>query len=133
MEKAAAFDVTQMELDILEAVHTMGSVGYLNGSNTPATEILLEKYGSEEANRQLNVLLAYLIEKRYLFPYFGTNGKELSGYAQGITPKGVNRLQELQHPIRTWVRANWFAVVVAGITATIGIASMVINLIVNTA
>ena len=132
MEKVAAFDITQMELDILELVHTLGNI---QRGNTFVKEFLHGKYGSsDEADQQLTVLIDYLVEKRYLFPYFGsTSHQEITGMARGITPKGMNRLQELQHPIRTWVRANWFAVVVASTTATIGFVSLAIDLIVNLA
>lgn len=126
-----AFDVKRMERDILEASNTLGAIGYLNGSHTPASKPLIEKYGSDEAGQQRTAVLSFLLEERYLFPYYDTEGNEQRIDARGITPKGYRRLQELQHPIRTWVGANWFGVVVAGITATIGVASIVVNLIVN--
>ena len=129
---AKAFDVKQMERDILEAIHTLGNgdIGYFNGSFSPASQVLFEKYGNDDD--RLTVVIDYLVEERYLFPLYEDTGKILGGgYARGITPKGYCRLQELQHPIRTWVGANWFAVTVAVITATIGIASVVVNLIIN--
>ena len=127
-----AFDVTQMERDILEAIHTQGDgdIGYFNGSFSLASQVLLAKYGNDDD--RLTVVIDYLVEERYLFPLYEATGKILGGgYARGITPKGYRRLQELQHPIRTWVDANWFAVFVAGFTAAISIASVVVNLIVN--
>ena len=126
------FDVKQMERDILEASNTLGAIGYFNGSHSTASQVLIEKYGSREEDRQLTTVLDYLVEERYLFPFCDSKtGEVLNGYARGITPKGYRRLQELQHPIRTWVGANWFAVFVAGVTTAIGVASVVVNLIVN--
>ena len=128
-----AFDVTRMELDILEAIHTQGDgdIGYFNGSFSPASQVLLEKYGNDDD--RLTVVIDYLVEERYLFPLYEATGKILGGgYARGITPKGYRRLQELQHPFRTWVKANAFAVTVAAIMASIGIGigTMVTNIIV---
>ena len=126
-----AFDVTRMELDILEAIHTQGDgdIGYFNGSFSPASQVLLEKYGNDDD--RLTVVIDYLVEERYLFLLYEATGKILGGgYARGITPKGYRRLQELQHPFRTWVKANAFAVTVAAIMASIGIGTMVTNIIV---
>ena len=135
-----AFDVTRMELDILEAIHTQGDgdIGYFNGSFSPASQVLLEKYGNDDD--RLTVVIEplissltdyYLVEERYLFLLYEATGKILGGgYARGITPKGYRRLQELQHPFRTWVKANAFAVTVAAIMASIGIGTMVTNIIV---
>ena len=127
---AKALDVKQMERDILAVVHTQGDIGYFNGSFSPASQVLLEKYRNNDD--RLTVVIDYLVEERYLFPFYEDTGRIMgAGYARGITPKGYRRLQELQYPIRTWVGANWFAVTVAVITATIGIVSMVVNLIIN--
>ena len=36
------------------------------------------------------VLMKYLVEERYLFPFFdGKTGKELTDYVRGLTPKGL--------------------------------------------
>ena len=127
-----AFDLKQMERDILETAHTLGRIGYFNGSLSPATESLKDKYRSDEEQQQVTVLMKYLLEKRYLFPFFdGKTGKELTDYVRGLTPKGFRRLRELQAPRRVWFEDNWFPVVVAAITAMIGVGSIVVNLIVN--
>ena len=118
----------RMERDILEAVYDIGRVGFFNGSHSPASKVLNEKYSMDSAQQQLTVLLNYLVEERYLYPYFDAkSGKERrDGYARGITPKGINRLRELQCPVGTWFRANWFGVAVAAISALIGIASIIV-------
>ncbi len=127
---AKAFDVKHMERDILEAVYNLG---WILGPDSLASQSLIEKYGEDDAvQQQVTVVMNWLVEERYLFPFYDANtGKVSSNSARGITPKGYRRLRELQHPIRTWVGVNWFAVTVAVITATIGIASMVVNLIIN--
>ncbi len=131
MDIIASFNIQQMERDILEAAHTLGSITYFAGSPTPALKVLIEKYSLEEDIEQLTVVVSHLLEERYLFPYFDIKGYEQRIDARGITPKGYRRLQELRHPIRSWVGANWFAVAVAAITAIIGISSVVTNLVVN--
>ena len=127
-----ALDLRQMERDILEAVHTRGKLGLLAGTDWPATQFLIDKYRSDEEQQQVVVLMKYLLEKRYAFPFFdGKTGKELTDYVRGLTPKGFRRLRELQAPRRVWFEDNWFPVVVAAITAMIGVGSIVVNLIVN--
>ena len=126
-----SFDLKQMERDILETVHTLGRIGVFNSSISPAAESLKDKYRSDEEQQQVTVLIKYLLEKRYLFPFFGKTGKELTDNVRGLTPKGFRRLRELQAPRRVWFEENWFPVVVAGIAALIGTVSIVVNLIVN--
>ena len=127
----AAGNKETMERDILEAVYDFGEIS----PGTPASQTLEDKYsldtGDDSPLIQVTVMLNYLLEERFLFPYIsGQSGEELrDGFARGITPKGLDRLQRLRHPVRTWIGENWFPVVVAGITATIGIASIVVNLI----
>ena len=127
----AAGNKETMERDILEAVYDFGEIR----PGTPASQTLEDKYSLDAGDHspliQVTVMLNYLLEERFLFPYISSqSGDELrDGFARGITPKGLDRLQRLRHPVRTWIGENWFPVVVAGITATIGIASIVVNLI----
>ena len=120
-----------MERDILEAVYKFGEIR----PGTTASQILADKYPLEEGKNspltRVTVMLNYLLEERFLFPYFSSStGEELrNNVARGITPKGLDRLRRLRHPVRTWIGENWFPVVIAAITATIGIASIVVNLI----
>ena len=119
----------QMELDILKTVHELGPIHPV--VNPPAIQRIRSKYDSERENEQVTVVLNYLLEERLLFPYFsGSTGEEQRNtYARGITPKGLERLDRLQHPVRTWIYDNWFGVVVASITALIGIANAVISIL----
>ena len=117
-----AFDAKQMERDILEAVNTHGIIVEGN-KELPAVRVLTDKYSSREEGQRLTAVLRYLVEERYLFPLT----PERIDSTMGITPKGFLRLQAIQHPIPTWLGANWFPAVVAFITAGIGIASVVSN------
>ena len=122
-----------MERDILEAAYNLGAVY----GKSSALEALLEKYSTTESGpredlnspeQQLTVVINYLMEERYLYPFFTSDGQEArQGRARGITPKGIERLHRLQHPTAMWMKDNWFPVVVATITACIGILSIVLN------
>lgn len=126
MKKVVDPDIRQMECDILEAVKTLGHIR----PGAPATDFLMDKYGKSK-EQEITVLVSYLVEERFLFPFFSPEGEEFKIHARGITPKGANRLRELQHPVRTWVGANWFAVVIASITAVIGIATIATNALIR--
>ena len=126
-----------MEKDILEKTYELGEIGLVQGPPSPATEALVDKYLSDEygddrkVNQQIGTTLSYLIEQRYLHPYLNREGKEAKSppYARGITPKGIERLKELQHPRVCWIRKNWFPLTIAAITALIGTASIIVNAI----
>ena len=117
-----AFDVKQMELDILETVHTRGNIGFIHKPDTPASKFHHEKYPSLEARRQLVAVTEFLIEERYLLHFSAPNKDgDTAGPIRGLTPKGYKRLKELQHKWKTWFCKNWFPVAVAFTTAVIGL------------
>ena len=124
--------VDEVEHRILEVVHDKGRLGFFNGANSPATEVLNAKYRSEAEQQAVMVTVQYLLEERYLFPFFDAkSGEELRNYARGITPKGIDRLRELQDPGRYWRRKNWFPLTVAVITALIGVGSIISNFVIK--
>ena len=116
-------DLAQMEHDILRAVHTLGPII----GESPARKELIDKYTADnEMAQQITAVLEYLVDERYLMPFPPpASGPNFS--IRGITPKGIRRLEKLEHPVRTWVYANWFPVAVAAITTAVGIASIVSN------
>ena len=126
-----------MEREVLEAVYNFGEIGCFNRCFTEASQVLIKKYpsgrpGEHDPQQPLTSVINYLLEERYLYPYIDDSGKELrDGYARGLTPKGLDRLKQLQRPVRTWISANWFPVIVAAVTASIAIASIVVNLMVG--
>ena len=128
-------DLKQMERDILEAVLTLGEIGYWDNAHTAASKALIKKYLEEdesgEIDRQMLALIDFLVEKRFLVPVEFVDGKLAGGYARGITPKGYRRLRELQAPKWTWFKGNWFPVIVAGITAVIGLGAIATELYLN--
>lgn len=128
----AKIDLGQMERDILEAADKQGQIGLITGSGTPASNSLYEKYSSFEAREQLLSVTQYLLEQRYLMPSFEwEKGSESRYFARSLTPKGLERLRDLRCPIRAWVCKNWFPVMVAFITASIGIGSIGVELYLN--
>ena len=124
-------DASRIERDILEVANQYGMMGPESGK--PAHDALTQKYGHDrDMAQRITAVMQYLIEERYLFPLFNSEGQESHLYARGITPKGSERLKEIRHPIRTWMRKNWFPLAIAALTATISMVSMVISLIINT-
>ena len=119
--------VMTMERDILKAVAELGPINPGDEGQWPATDYLARKYPSEAALQQLTVVVNHLLEERLLFPYFSTDGRELKGSARGITPKGLDRLERLEHPVRSWVYDNWFGVIVASVASLIGLANVAIS------
>ena len=123
-------DTSRIERDILEAASKFGMIAPF-GDQSGLKE-LTKKYGDDRQTMQsLTVVIQYLLEERYLYPFFDSKGEELRHHARGITPKGSERLKRMRHPIRTWMGANWFALVVATLTTAISIISVTTNLIVN--
>ena len=116
----------EIELDILKAVHELGPIRPTSPTKLPAVQRLDSKYKSDREQQQVTVVINCLLEERLLFPYFSV-GKEQSNMVRGITPKGLERLERLQHPRRTWMKENWFALVIALITGSSAIGGAVIS------
>ena len=120
--------VEKIERDILEAVYDKGMVGFFDGSHSPAAQMLNAKYPAEQEQQAVMVIAQYLLEERYLFPFFDFDaGKESRNYVRGITPKGIDKLRQLRRPWLHWICANWFPFSVAVISATIGLTNIFVN------
>lgn len=119
---AYSLPVREMEFDILQFTYESSEFGQLDG-NLTASGRLNRKYKSQRDQEQLRVMMKFLEDERFLYSYSGPY------HGRGITPKGLDRLDRLQHPVRTWIYDNWFGVAVASITASIGIANAVISIL----
>lgn len=84
-----------------------------------------EKYGglSQMDEETAAALVGYLEEERYLF--------RTSQDLVTITPKGEKRLRQLQHPVRHWVKANWFPVAVVALGVVAIVADALIKIFVD--
>lgn len=121
--------ITQIERDILEAAES-GSISFFDAEDAWDRLTLLYAYEFHSRERVIAVI-DYLVRERYLSPVFDTEGKILSARARGITPRGHRRLQELRHPVGTWISKNWFALVVAVTTALVGTGSIVVDIVLD--
>lgn len=122
-------NLARIERDILGAVYDKGEIAFLNGSHSPASQFLSAKCSSEQELQAVTITIQYLLEERYLFPFFdGRTREELRAYARGITPKGIDRLRQLRHPALYWMQKNWFPLVVAVTSVAIGTTNVVVNL-----
>lgn len=115
------------ELDILAAVSDCGAIGYFNGSHSKASERLIGLYPEDSLrfDGRLTVFVDSLVASRHLLPVNDTSGIRQQACAHGLTPKGERRLYELEHPVRAWLKVNWFPFIVACVTTCIGVASVV--------
>jgi hypothetical protein len=115
------------ELDILVTVRHYGSIGYFGNSHSKASEQLFSLYPKESIGYDgiVSVYVDALVDSGHLLPVNDTQGIRQQAYARALTPKGERRLYKLEHPVRAWVKANWFPFLVACVTTGVGIASVV--------
>lgn len=113
-----------MELVILKAICKCGEIDLGNAKKSAAQLEISSKFDSGEESRQVRVFLNYLVQERFLFPFYDNNKTPRFDSAMGITPKGLDRLNRLQHPACSWIYDNWFGAIVAGIMALIGMANV---------
>ena len=114
-------EIMEMERQVLRAAQDGGRIV----EHSAALHGLSNIYSTHVEAEELGVMIDYLVEERYLFPLLDDAGGDKKGEARGITPKGSQRLQELEHPVREWMERNWFALTVAIVTSAIGIASII--------
>ena len=100
----------QMEKDVLRAIADHGGVS----PRSEATKTLLEKYPDEDHSDghmglfKVTDMLDGLVDDRLLRPAMDQDGKTLRAASNGLTPKGWERLYELEHPIKYWMQKQWF-------------------------
>ena len=119
------------ELDVLVTVNDCGAIGVFDGGPTKASKRLFSLYPEFSIGYEgkVSVVVDALVGSGHLLPVNNTQGKREQGYARGLTPKGVRRLYELEHPVRAWMKANWFPFVVACVTTCVGVASIIFSFI----
>ena len=116
------------ELDVLVTVKDYGAIGYFDGSHAKASERLLSLY-PDESVEIVSVFVDALVNSGHLLPFKNTDGIPQLACARGLTPKGVRRLYEVEHPVRAWMKANWFPFVVACVTTCVGVANTISSFI----
>ena len=118
------------ELDVLVTVRDYGA---LNSTRAKALERLLSLYPDDESVRKydgiLNIFIDALVDSGHLQPVISTKGIRLQALARGLTPKGLRRIYELEHPVRAWIKANWFPFVIACVTTCVGVVSTISSFI----
>ena len=119
------------ELDILAAVKNHGAMGYFNGGHSDASKRLIGWYPEDSLrfDGRLSVFVDSLVNSGHLLPVNDTNGVRQPAYARGLTPKGEQRLYQMEHPVRAWLKVNWFPFVVACVTTCVGVASVVASFV----
>ena len=119
------------ELDILAAVRDHGEIGFSNGSQSEASKRLISLYPEDvsRSDGRVSVLVESLVNSEHLLPVNDAKGIRLRLYARGLTPKGEQRLYELEHPVRAWFKQNWFPAIVAGIAIVTSVAGIAVNVV----
>lgn len=84
---------------------------------------------SEKANllrkdHLLGSTVEMLLSAGYINAYTGDHYSS-KNFAYIITIQGYEYQRRLRHPIREWVRENWFPVTIAIVTAVAGVASAI--------
>ena len=113
----------RMTRDILRAVAEDGS---LIGRECPAGERLLEQYGDVDGPFQgLGRVIDSLVAEGLLTPIISSrDGQPLQARASGITAKGLQELDKLDHPIRTYFEEHLSTWLLVGLTALIAGATI---------
>lgn len=122
--------VRKVERDVLATVRDYGRIGYdfQKGGMTPAVDHLSALYPDQLAtfrDGMVSDCVESLVDTGYLFPVFSPNGQQEISSAHSLTLKGYRRLYELEHPVSSWIAANWFPLSVASITLVVSIAGVV--------
>ena len=115
------FDVARLERDILEDVLHTSRTRYWNSAES---KMVLNR---PHLRGPINAFVAHLFDDGLLVSASprDADGNVPTSSISGLTPKGVRRLEEIKYPRRTWLKANWFPMVVAIVATTVGIASIV--------
>ena len=115
-----------MEKHILS---TIAYYGCLTKNSVVDMEIRAKYWEDDDRTiRQVFDMLDGLVDDGFINALF-VNGKRRRGECLGLTAKGLERLYELEHPILSWTRKQWFPLAVAVWSSLIGIVSIIISII----
>ena len=118
-----------IERDILRAARKYGHLGDSSGPRSKGTKWLTSLHPESRENQRLTVTLIALVESGHLVAARNEKGDVLQPFARGITPKGEQRLYELEYPVRAWLQRNWFPFVVACVTTGVGAAGVIASFV----
>ena len=123
--------ISDIELRILETVEEFGEITPASLSSQVLSDVFRSASGEviPDPLERATAVLNYLLEERYLFPYFGSrDGQELrNNVGRGLTPKGAERLFQLKHPVLFWLKHNWFPASIAVSTIALSLASIILG------
>ena len=78
----------------------------------------------------VTTVLDVLIESGHLWPFRDADtGGIVRTMCRGITPKGIERLDQIRAPRKAWARNNWFALLIALSTIAASIGSLIVNIL----
>ena len=119
--------VRLFERKLLEAA-TNGPLLPGNDNLNALKEELAELWGDGEG---ITAVLDVLIDSGHLWPFRDTKTGAISNrtMCRGITPKGIDRLDQLRAPRKVWARDNWFALLIALSTIATSIGSLIVNIL----
>ena len=116
----------QMEKDILRSVRDNGPMWGDNESLAEYAKELCDRY-TEHGGQMVTVIIASMCNDGLLYPITDTEGKfDPANGARGVTLRGLQRLDRLEHRWRYWGQENWFPLAVAFATAGVGVANILL-------
>ena len=94
------------ELDILRIVRDHGSIMLYVGDSSEGVQWLNKTYVKRHEVDQLITTFRFLVESGHLLPFTKNGGEVVNLTAQGITPKGEDRLYALEHRCLARLKRN---------------------------
>lgn len=77
----------------------------------------------------MTVIVDGLIDDAFARPFLDTKGNRSPASARGLTAKGYDRLERLEHPVRHWMTENWFPLIVAIVASVTSIGSLIVSIV----
>ncbi len=113
----------KMTRDILRAVAEDGSIF---NQDSPAAKRLLNEYAEVDGDYQgVGRLIDSLVAEGMLTPLISTrDGQPIQARARGITTLGLQELEKLEHPTRTYFEEHLSTWLLVGLTALIAGATI---------
>ena len=117
-----------IELDVLQAVMDHGAIAdYFADGPSEALQRLRFLYPAGPAYERVAVTIEFLKTSGHLWRYEDHHGKDIGGFARGLTPQGERRLYELEHSTRVWLRINWLRLATVASATFLGLVTLILQ------
>ncbi len=119
----------RVALDVLRTQPDIGGAQRTSREQYWIIDTIESELGKIEHGHLTTEFLEGLVDEGFIRPLYSRDGVRGRGRYGGLTPKGIDRLDQLQHPVRYWIQKNWFPFTIAVATLLVALVNVTVTVL----